>query len=649
MKCFPYTPRKTQLKIADTVEKALSSRQHVLIDSPTGSGKTVAVLVPCVEYAVRTGKKILYLTKTNTQQQQVYKELKKIREKIEFTAMGIQGRANLCVLFKDFENANSEELAKLCRDRKKSTMKHTGTVKEGNEIYLIDEDNSKILELSEGCPYFANLLSLNEEFEDYFLHNVCDITDVLAFADKHHICPYEFIKAHLRYADIIVAPYAYFFVKPIRKALLTWWNTTIENLVVILDEAHNLQDYCRELESASLSLYTVHAAMHEVEECNNPVLGNFISARDFLISIEHMVEECVKEFVKDDEDSFVPPDYLETYLLSNLKTDSTHLNAVIMDLLQAGEIYSEKKRMEGKLPRSYMRAVSNFLVAWFSIGGTEYTKIVSGGENPEIVAFCLDATIAALPLCSVHAGIHMSGTLSPLDEYRDSLGLDKNRTVFLELPSPFAPENLHIVYETTVTTRYEEIYAFPEIFDLIEHEIVRICNSIQRNIIVFFPSFKILQIFVNRGIENRIDKDVYVEAQGMNSIEMGKIIENFRDCSRPKVMLAVIGGRLSEGIDFPDKQLELIVIVGIPYPKPSARQKALQFYYDMKFRKGWEYAVQAPAARKMRQAIGRLIRNENDRGMAIILDKRAKQFSEYLENLNQTDDVIADIKRFFGD
>jgi DNA excision repair protein ERCC-2 len=102
-------------------------------------------------------------------------------------------------------------------------------------------------------------------------------------------------------------------------------------------------------------------------------------------------------------------------------------------------------------------------------------------------------------------------------------------------------------------------------------------------------------------------------------------------------------------IDFPDKQLELIVMVGIPYPKPSARQKALQFYYDMKFRKGWEYAVQAPAARKMRQAIGRLIRNENDRGMAIILDKRAKQFSEYLENLNQTDDVIADIKRFFGD
>ena len=46
------------------------------------------------------------------------------------------------------------------------------------------------------------------------------------------------------------------------------------------------------------------------------------------------------------------------------------------------------------------------------------------------------------------------------------------------------------------------------------------------------------------------------------------------------------------------EQLEIAVIVGVPYPKPTARQRGLQHYYDLKFRKGWEYTVEAPTARK---------------------------------------------------
>jgi DNA excision repair protein ERCC-2 len=109
-----------------------------------------------------------------------------------------------------------------------------------------------------------------------------------------------------------------------------------------------------------------------------------------------------------------------------------------------------------------------------------------------------------------------------------------------------------------------------------------------------------------------------------------------------------MGGRISEGMDFPAEQLEIAVIIGIPYPKPTARQKGLQRYYDMKFRKGWEYTVEAPAARKMLQSIGRLIRDENDRGIAVVLDRRASRFKKYLRDLELTDDLINEMKQFFS-
>jgi len=109
-------------------------------------------------------------------------------------------------------------------------------------------------------------------------------------------------------------------------------------------------------------------------------------------------------------------------------------------------------------------------------------------------------------------------------------------------------------------------------------------------------------------------------------------------------LFSVIGGRISEGMDFPANQLEIVLIVGIPYPKPTARQRGLQRYYETKFRKGWEYTVQAPTARKLLQAIGRLIRDETDKGVAIILDRRAPRFKQYLRELEKSTDVMKDIE-----
>jgi DNA excision repair protein ERCC-2 len=182
--------------------------------------------------------------------------------------------------------------------------------------------------------------------------------------------------------------------------------------------------------------------------------------------------------------------------------------------------------------------------------------------------------------------------------------------------------------------------------------ISNICNTFQKNTMVFFPSFNTLSMFRKNGDFSKIQRGLYVEEQHMSQSELMTLVTNFKSCGDGiqdgASLFSVMGGRISEGMDFPAEQLEIAVIVGIPYPKPTARQRGLQNYYDKKFGKGWEYTVQAPTARKMLQAIGRLIRNENDRGVAVILDKRAPRFHQYIKDMKESQDLLKDINHFMN-
>jgi len=159
-------------------------------------------------------------------------------------------------------------------------------------------------------------------------------------------------------------------------------------------------------------------------------------------------------------------------------------------------------------------------------------------------------------------------------------------------------------------------------------------------------------MFKRNDTLNSINRCVYFEEQKMSQAALMELISDFKEHGNNNgekaALFSVMGGRISEGMDFPAEQLEIVVIVGIPYPKPTARQRALQHYYDLKFRKGWEYTVEAPAARKILQSIGRLIRDENDRGVAVILDRRATRFKKYIRYLEESNNPLKEINDFLN-
>ena len=143
-----------------------------------------------------------------------------------------------------------------------------------------------------------------------------------------------------------------------------------------------------------------------------------------------------------------------------------------------------------------------------------------------------------------------------------------------------------------------------------------------------------------------LDRPVFNEEKGAPQGVLDGITGKFK-ASDGGVLFSVMGGRLSEGLDFPGRSMELAVLVGVPFPKPTARSKGLLRYYDYRFKKGWEYVVRAPTARKLAQTVGRLIRSEDDRGYAVLLDERGRQFTDAFDIRPETDAPLA-ISEFFS-
>ena len=649
---FPYQLRKNQNDIMAVIADALARRNQFVFESGTGSGKTVCVLAATVQFALENKKKIIYTTRTNAQQQQVILELRAIKNKAKdnrIYGVGMQGRGNMCLLAREdpeTQNGNAEELSKFCSHQKKQAV--SGKAK--------------------GCQYYRRFLSEKERVEtvmEWAQKHLPTTEEFIDACEQQSVCPYELNKLIIHDALVVVVPYVYVFDKVIRIKLFDWLSLSEDDVILVVDEAHNLPDYLRELFSAELSTWMLNSCLLEAEKFGNPSLaGGRVSVTAFCKELMDIItvlrdtyvygilEDGIRRITHEKNDALIPSHELEAELLSRLKITSKSLKDIISDLLAYGEKIQEYRQKDGKLPRSFLHKLGMFLGFWISIEMEQYIKLIidaGDGKNPRVEAFCLDPSIGTDILKDVHCSIHMSGTLEPLDEYRDSLGLPIE-TRCAVYPSPFPPGNRKIFFVRDVTTRYDELMNDKTIMPQMWRHVSGICNEFPRNTMVFFPSFNTLSMFRKNGHFAEIQRCLYVEEQDMSQSELMELVTDFKSCGdgngNGAALFSVMGGRISEGMDFPAEQLEIAVIVGIPYPKPTARQRGLQNYYDLKFGKGWEYTVQAPAARKMLQAIGRLIRNENDRGVAVILDKRAPRFHQYIKDMTESKDLLTDITRF---
>lgn len=602
---------------------------HLVLESGTGSGKTVCALSGALQAALAKGKKVLYLTRTNSQEKQVIMELRKMNERAPIFGVAMQGRQGTCPLVrrdKELSAGTPEELSRICRDKRRRVL-------EGR---------------SGGCRFFKGLQDTDmDALLQHFRLTLPTAEELIDHCDSLNICPHEVMKEMVREARVVAAPYAYFFMPFIRNSLLDWMDCPMDDILLIVDEAHNLPDYTREIESFQLSRFMLEAVAKEVEEYGDPEVGKGVSLNDVRQECGRLLDEAVRDYLID-EDGLIPPSFLEEGLMAGFSASSRSLLAMAKLIMEQGEIIRESRFAQGRLPRSLTYSLGAFLSYWFTLDEECFVKLVVGGENPCLKAYCIDPVVTTSALLGCGGSLHMSGTLVPLNEYRDSIGLPMEAAL-VTFPSPFPKENRRVFYVEDVSTKYEEMQSSPDMVQTMEDHVVQVCNGVRRNTVVFFPSYSLMDRFVTDGVSRRISRKVHLEGRGMAQLELMDVVTRFKKGTEDgQVLFAVMGGRISEGIDFPEDELEVAIVVGIPYPRPTAKQRALLHYYELKFRKGWEYTVRGPAIRKLQQSIGRLIRTERDVGAALVLDRRITQFSDRLD-LVPTEHPAQDIQQFFRD
>ncbi len=651
---FPYQAREFQQDIMEEILTVLKEGSNLIMESGTGTGKTIASLAPAVDFALRNNKRVVYLTRTNAQETQVILELRAIMRRLGkegndpmegfIPGIGLQGRRSMCCMVgvdPEFEDCNSEELSRLCNRLKRSTRTSglRASQSQGKRGSKDDREDKT-------CPFFAATLAADiAEITENVKNDIPTAEEFIPGMRKMGLCPYELNKLLIERSLVVAAPYIYLFDPGLRHIFLEWMGTALEDLIVIVDEAHNLPNYVRELVSAELSHLSLDRAASEAKEfgIEAPLkILKDLPIPDFAKRLQEIIAGLEEEYVLE-EDGLVPPYELEEELMHTLNLTSIKLKKAIGEMINHGLAIQDERLKKGRLPRSYIHAMGHFLLWWVEMDSSHYIKLIKGGENPTLELFCMDPSEVIEVVDKCHSSIHFSGTLRPLDEYRISAGLPGDTTLRI-FPSPFPSENLQVLYLSGVTTRYEDLTArmIRKLIDLT----LNICNSTQHNVMVFFPSFRLLTRFLDSGFSFSLRRSLYVEEQGLSQAEIMALVQEFK--TNGGVFFSVIGGRLSEGMDFPADILEVVILEGIPYPKPTARQRALQHYYEVRFGKGWEYTVKAPTTRKLLQSIGRLIRTEEDRGVAIILDRRAVHFREDIPDLKESTNLIEDVEWFFS-
>ncbi len=617
---FPYEYRPGQRELVRFISNTVDDGMSPVVEAGTGTGKTVSALAATLPTVLERGMKVIYLTRTKSQQKQVIREAAAIGHGI--LCVGLQGRtAASCPMMRDdpdLASGTSEEISKLCSEYKR---------RDAGECR---------------CRFYANIEHTDiDSWVERIREEHPEPEGFARLCEEAELCPYEMLKYALPHADVIAASYPFVFMPQILARLVDWIGIPLHRTVIVVDEAHNLPDYLRDVQTFEYSRAALDLAEKEARENGDSEVHEGLTVTDIVGVLREVLGYAVKEYLIDD-DGILPPYFLEDELMSRLGMTSVSIMRIVQALEDIGDSIAERKKQRRKLPRSYIGSMGRFMRAWLMGAEDCHVRLVLGGDNPCFQSYCMDPSGASDPLNECFASVHMSGTLEPIDAYIRDIGLD--RAVPTTLNGFFPRENLLTLYSDEVSMRYEDRFIESN-YARIRQLLYDTVNSVRVNTAVFFPSYQFMDRMLDDGVASDLGRDIYYERRDMPQEELMEVFDSFRT-SEGSVLFCVTGGRISEGLDFPDKSLELAVLIGIPYPKPTAKMRAMTRYYDAKFGDGRLYVSIIPASRKMRQSIGRLIRSETDRGVAVILDRRAASLRDISPML--CGDIPAAVTSFFS-
>jgi len=464
-------------------------------------------------------------------------------------------------------------------------------------------------------------------------------------ADAAEVCPFEVSLELLRETSAVVCDYNYVFDPSIALFGLAS-EGSLEDTVLIVDEAHNLVDRTREYYSPRLPRASVREARALVEGHRAKVCRDL----DELLA---------------DLDGFVGGE------VSNALGTSSGCRSISLDPRPLAEYrlaldalvapyFTFKRNAELWLAKDPVVDVLLSLAKVTDLledGGRELVPLAERTGTSEadesLRVFCLDASRFTGDLLRRSAAcVAMSATLEPFDFYRDLLGFDPDRTDTAALPSPFPPENRLIVAVDEVDTTYR---ARSRWYGRIAELIAELAPE-RRNALVLFPSYAFLQEVATRLVAP--GHAVEVQRGTDSDRSRRETLARLRANHEPVLLLAVLGGAFAEGVDYPGEMLSEVIVVSPALPQVGPERELLKEYFDERYERGFEYAYLVPGMTRVVQAAGRLIRSAEDTGVVVLVCKRflAEPYRSLLPRAwtggdpasLRREDPAAAVRAFFG-
>lgn len=559
---FPFAYRKGQREMVSGIYHAISKKEQIFIQAPTGVGKTMSAVFPAVR-AIGQGmaETVFYLTARTITRTVAQDAFEILRDRgLLFKVVTITAKEKLC--FCDKPECDPEK-----------------------------------------CPYAKGHYDrINDAvYELWTTEQSFDRETLLRHAQKWQVCPFEMSLDLAVWMDGVICDYNYVFDPNV--CLKRFFGENVSgNYLFLIDEAHNLVDRGREMYSASICLNDVIETRKFVKPYSQKLWKKLGKVKK---QMEELRQNCGEWKVQENA-GVLPISLLSVQGELDQLLEESPAQEVVDGIL---DFYFEVRDF---LNISELVDDNYVVYTAFDENGRFYMKLfcVNPAEN---LQKCLDKG---------NSTVFFSATLLPLQYYRKMLST-RNENFGMYVESPFEQQKRCLMICRDVSSKYTR-RGYEEYRKIAEY-IARMSWQKKGNYMVFFPSYRLMEDVYQVYQDEFSVSWVRCISQhaSMTELEREEFLEEFtEETEETLVGFCVMGGIFSEGIDLIGDRLIGAAVVGTGLPQVNCEREILKGYYDEKGEQGFDYAYRYPGMNKVLQAAGRVIRTKEDTGAILLMDER---------------------------
>ena len=605
--------------MANKILSAISEGESLVCEAGTGTGKTVAYLVP----ALLSKQKIIVSTGTRHLQDQLYqKDLPLVLDALESSAttMVLKGRANyLCLQHMDIAINDTKDLSYQNMSDLQEVVQWSSSTKTGdiNELGMIEENSvirSKITSTTENC--------LGQSCPDY---DACFV-----FKNRKSALEADLVitNHHLLLSDMGLREKGFGEVLPLAD-------------VIIFDEAHQLPELASTYFSQTMSSRQLLELISDIKTADHEEAGDLEELAGALARFEKAIRDVRLVFSRKDQRL----NWLEVWEKSLLSTELPKLLSayqLVIDILETasgrGKLLDncwQRAKAHYNYIDSYIETNNEESIRWIEIRGHH----VYLNQTPVNISETFQQRLSEYNATCIFT----SASLAINDDfnyYSRQLGLETCRTQVWNSPFDYPTQTcLYVPLDLPEPNS-------PAFFDAFIERTIKLLSYSEGHAFVLFTSHQALAKAAEI-LSKAIKYPIFIQGHAPRS----ELLNQFRNTK-----YAVLLGTSSfwEGVDVKGEALSLVIIDKLPFASPDdpVLQARLNHFSKQGGNPFMDHQV-PQAAISLKQGVGRLIRDITDRGVCVICDKRivskgyGKQIIKALPPMPISHD-LEDVQRFFN-